>query len=100
VSALLGPRIYDIRGRKTSATNPDLGTWSYVYDVLDELTSQTDAKSQVTTLTYDVLGRPLSEAIGTVTRSWHYDAATKGIGQLDTATCSACLTGGYSRTMT
>jgi RHS repeat-associated protein len=92
--------VYDIRGRKTSATNPDLGTWSYVYDVLDELTSQTDAKSQVTTLTYDVLGRPLSEAIGTVTRSWHYDAATKGIGQLDTATCSLCLTGGYSRTMT
>src|SRR5262249_33941365 len=37
---------YDPRGRKISSTDPDLGTWTYGYDVLGELKTQTDAKSQ------------------------------------------------------
>ncbi|GAP16103.1 protein containg RHS repeat-associated core domain [Longilinea arvoryzae] len=48
---------YDWAGRKTSMTDPDTGTWLYVYDGASNLTRQTDAKGQRTCLYYDSLNR-------------------------------------------
>jgi YD repeat-containing protein len=48
---------YDLAGRKTSMTDPDMGVWSYGYDALSNLTHQEDANGQVTCLYYDTLNR-------------------------------------------
>jgi YD repeat-containing protein len=48
---------YDLRGRKTSRVDPDMGTWQYRYNTFGELIWQTDAKGQITTMAHDVLGR-------------------------------------------
>ena len=48
---------YDDAGRKTSMTDPDMGSWSYAYDALGSLTSQTDARGCLLTLTYDSFSR-------------------------------------------
>ncbi len=49
--------VYDLAGRKTIMSDPDMGTWVYNYDALDNLTSQTDARGCVTSLSYDDLSR-------------------------------------------
>ncbi|MBE7538008.1 MAG: hypothetical protein HS122_06315 [Opitutaceae bacterium] len=48
---------HDVRGRKTSMVDPNMGTWEHRYNVFGELIWQKDAKLQVTTMTYDPLGR-------------------------------------------
>jgi RHS repeat-associated protein len=48
---------YDLDGRKTGMSDPDLGTWSYSYDRQGKLTTQTDGCDNVTTLGYDKLQR-------------------------------------------
>ena len=48
---------YDELGRKTSMSDPDMGSWSYSYDAVGNLIEQTDAKSQVIDFTYDKLNR-------------------------------------------
>ena len=35
---------YDMRGLRTQAADPDLGTWSFVYDLDGRLVSRTDAR--------------------------------------------------------
>jgi RHS repeat-associated protein len=85
---------YDIRGRKITAHDPDMGPWSYVYDGFGELYSQTDAKSNLTTLTYDALGRVTERDEPDLVSNWTFDNAPgAGVGQLATATTN----GGYSR---
>jgi len=69
---------YDVRGRKTSMVDPDMGTWSYTYNAAGELKTQTDAKSQTTTMNYDDLGRLVSRVEAEGTTTWTYDAAPKG----------------------
>ena len=49
---------YNGFGRKTSMGDPDLGSWTYGYDVFGNLTTQTDARTCVTSVTYDDLNRP------------------------------------------
>jgi YD repeat-containing protein len=44
-------------GRKSSQSDPDLGTWSYAYDGNGNLSTQTDAKGQKLIFTYDPLNR-------------------------------------------
>ena len=78
---------YDGRGNKIADSDPDKGAWSYRYNALGLLVEQTDAKGQLTTMTYDVLGRMLSrtdDATGSAasTASWSYDTGTSGIGKL------------------
>ncbi|MEQ1593262.1 MAG: RHS repeat-associated core domain-containing protein [Thiobacillaceae bacterium] len=73
---------YDIRGRKVGSSDPDMGAWSYAYNALGELVKQTDAKNQVTTMSYDVLGRMVSRVEPGMTSTWTYDTAAKGIGKL------------------
>ena len=47
---------YDTRGRKIAANDPDMGSWTYTYNVLDQLKTQTDAAGLITTVSYDLLG--------------------------------------------
>ena len=42
---------YDLRGRKKTTADPDMGTWSYAYNAIGDLVTQTDAKLQATSLT-------------------------------------------------
>ena len=56
IAELMG---YDRRGRKTSLSNPDSGSWSYQYNGGGELVTQIDAKGQTTVLFYDALGRTI-----------------------------------------
>ncbi|MGE0030446.1 MAG: RHS repeat domain-containing protein [Steroidobacteraceae bacterium] len=74
--------------------DPDLGSWTYSLNSLGELVSQTDAKSQVTSVIYDLLGRPTSrtEAEGTSNWIWGTSAAAKNIGKL----ASLSGPGGYA----
>jgi RHS repeat-associated protein len=95
---------FDLRGRKTAMSDPDMGSWSYAYNVLSQLTSQTSpnevANSQpATTLTYDLMGRPLKRTEPDLTSEWTYDAETDGIGQL-AHTCNAdpCSDANYETT--
>jgi RHS repeat-associated protein len=70
--------VYDTRGRKISMTDPDMGVWSYRYNVFGELIFQRDAKSQETTLGYDVLGRMTSRTEAEGTTTWEYDTSPRG----------------------
>jgi len=53
--------VFDTLGRKKSQIDPDLGTWTYTYDLNGNLLRQTDAKQQVTIYTYDKLNRVTSK---------------------------------------
>ena len=48
---------YDLAGRKTGLTDPDLGSWRYAYNKRGQLTRQTDARGKTICLGYDSLGR-------------------------------------------
>ncbi|WP_438290798.1 RHS repeat-associated core domain-containing protein [Streptomyces sp. HUAS TT7] len=73
---------YDLRGRKTTSTDPDTGTTTYTYNDLDQVTSTTDARNKTLAYTYDALGRKTGEYSGSTTgtqlASWTYDTLAKG----------------------
>lgn len=83
---------YDDFGRKTSMVDPNMGGWSYDYDISGNLISQTDAKGQTTIMEYDALGRmnKRTDHDGTITH-WIYNDNLRGsdspntmaIGKLD-----------------
>ena len=52
--------------------------WTYAYDVLDELVRQTNARGEVTTMTYDVIGRQLTRSEPSLTSTWRYDRYANG----------------------
>ncbi len=92
---------YNLRGFKTTMSDPDMGDWKYEYNVLGELTAQWDAKTSHTgpatvTMSYDKLGRLISRTENEGTTTWTYDTATKGKGKL----ASVSHYGGYSRSHT
>ncbi|MEN6409302.1 MAG: SpvB/TcaC N-terminal domain-containing protein, partial [Anaerolineaceae bacterium] len=79
---------YDLAGRKTGMTDPDMGAWTYTYDALGNLLTQTDAKSQTLWMKYDALNRLLEKRennqSGTLLASFTYDQSSDtnaGIGQ-------------------
>jgi RHS repeat-associated protein len=90
---------YNVRGFKTSSSDPDMGNWTYDYYALGELKRQTDAREQTTTFTYDSLSRPLTRteladagaSTQTTTWIWGASAASYNIGQLQSVSL-----GGYS----
>jgi YD repeat-containing protein len=86
-----------VRGRKIASNDPDLGAWTYAYDTASELVSQTDAKSQTTTLTYDILGRLTQRVEPDMTSVWVYDTAPNGIGKVANASITAGPSAGYRR---
>ena len=89
---------YNVRGFRTSTSDPDLGNWTYSFTSLGELVSQTDAKSQVASVIYDKLSRPTSrtEAEGTSYWNWGTSATAKNFGELE----SLSGPGGYSESFT
>ena len=62
-------------------TDPDMGSWTYAYNAFGELIHQQDAKAQVTTMTYDVLGRMKTRTRTEGTTTWNYDSGTKALGK-------------------
>ncbi|WP_407357014.1 SpvB/TcaC N-terminal domain-containing protein [Methanolobus sp. WCC5] len=48
---------YDSLGRKVATSDPDMGNWTYEYDLNGNLINQTDARGVSTRLTYDALNR-------------------------------------------
>jgi len=92
----------DKLGRKIAMSDPDMGNWSYTYNVLGEMVSQKDAKNQVTIMKYDALGRMTtrSDADGLISE-WTYNdnliagntPRNKAIGKIDTETS----TNGYKK---
>ncbi|MCU6498287.1 hypothetical protein LPN04_10830 [Rugamonas sp. A1-17] len=84
---------YDIRGRKRSMADPDIGTWNYDYNALGELVWQQSpnqlAKAQASTSEYDLLGRMIKRVEPEYTSTWYYDkysdtsaSCTRGVGKL------------------
>ena len=75
---------YDLGGRKSQLLDPDLGSWSYSYDALGNLLQQSDARGCLTSLSYDLLNRPLSKsfsgACSGTSVQYSYDQGTNGIG--------------------
>lgn len=91
---------YNLRGHKTGMIDPDMGTWAYEYSAIGELKKQTDAKAQITTMSYDLLGRLTIRSTPTFTSNLSYDkyanaaACPKGEGKL----CEVTTTNGFRRT--
>jgi RHS repeat-associated protein len=90
---------YNVRGMKTSQTDLDMGTWTYLPNALGEVTNVRDAKTSApawtTIVGYDALGRMTSrqDVPEGVTSNWTWgtSAAAKNIGRL-----SALSGTGYS----
>ncbi len=89
---------YDLRGRKTSMVDPDMGTWQYRYNIFGELIWQKDAKGQITTMAYDVLGRMTTRVETEGTTTWTYDTAAKSGGTWKGKLASVSSPGGYVET--
>ncbi|TDD61354.1 hypothetical protein E1263_07540 [Kribbella antibiotica] len=74
---------YDIRGRQTSAVDPDKGTSTSTYDALDQVVSTKDGRNQSIFFSYDDLGRKTAvrkdTSTGALLASWAYDTLGKGL---------------------
>ena len=75
---VLTTSVYDGAGRKTSMSDPSMGSWSYAYNAAGELTSQTDANGTTVTMTYDALGRLLTRTEPEGTTTFTYDQVAQG----------------------
>jgi RHS repeat-associated protein len=69
---------YDWLSRKTSMSDPDMGSWSYGYDNNSNLTTQNDAKGNTTTFSYDALNRLTAKSGTGLSVSYTYDSTLKG----------------------
>jgi RHS repeat-associated protein len=97
---------YDLAGRKTSVTDPDLGPQTYTYDQDGNLTESVDARNGAGTifLGYDGLDRPIwrntTNSPTGAYDNYGYDstaAGSSGVGRLTSETFSTgSLSGSYS----
>ena len=85
---------YDLRGRKTAMSDPDMGRWTYTRNALGELVSQRDARGRTASMTYDKLGRMTRRVEAEGITTWSHDGAPLGIGKPHLVSGP----GGYSRT--
>ena len=71
-----GSFVYSSLSRLTSATNPESGTISYLYDNSGNLTKKTDARGYIDCV-YDALNRITTRTYsdGTPTVTYNYDGA-------------------------
>jgi YD repeat-containing protein len=83
---------YDLRGRRVSLNDPDLGAWSYSPNAFGEVVSQTSALGKIGTMAYDRLGRLTKRSDTDLETSFEYDPAN-GKGQL----AKVYTTSGYCR---
>lgn len=72
---------YDSRGFKANQTDPSMGYWQYKHNAFGELVYQKDAKNQVTTYNFDVLGRKDTRTAKEGVTSWQYHTSGNGKGQ-------------------
>jgi RHS repeat-associated protein len=100
---------YSARGFKTKMIDPDMGTWTYVHDPLGQLKKQTDAKGQIVTMTYDLLGRMTSRTEPDLVSNWYFDTLDgtqtgttcgSGGGTSKGSLCKATTSTGYTRQFT
>ncbi|MGW1619934.1 RHS repeat-associated core domain-containing protein [Streptomyces sp. NPDC002172] len=75
--------VYDLFGRQTSATDPDLGTTTTSYTALDQMATTTDNRGTELLYGYDVLGRKTdqwqtSQTDANKLAHWDYDTTAKG----------------------
>ena len=77
---------YDKRGRRDSMTDPDMGTWAFVYNGFGDIVKRTDSKQLSTTMTYDGIGR-LRKRTNSSNESaeWLYDPPGAGVGKVAAA---------------
>ncbi len=73
---------YDLRGRKMSMDDPDMGEWFYEYDAVGNLVWQKDANDVPVTMVYDELDRMTKRIEPEGTTDWEYDTAINGVGKL------------------
>ena len=85
--ATTATRTYDGLGRKATMQDPDMGAWSYSYDLAGNLTSQRDAlyptqPDHQVFFQYDTMNRPTAKyygqahsTAGTADVKYYYDAA-------------------------
>jgi YD repeat-containing protein len=83
-SSLRTTNHYDTYGRKHQMVDQDKGTWNYTHNAFGELLTQTDAKLQVTTLTYDSVGRLIRRYDPSGAACWEFgsNAASYNKGKL------------------
>ena len=88
VDSLRTSTTYDVYGNKLSTNDQDKGLWRYTYSGFGELLTQTDAKSQVVSFAYDILGRKTRRYDGSGTVCWNFgklaDKPTHSVGKLKT----------------
>lgn len=97
---------FDLRGRRTSLTDPSTGTTTFDYNALGELVYQQTANqalaSTSTQMVYDALGRMTQRSMPEYTTNWSLDkyadssACTMGLGKL----CEVTTTHGVGRKVT
>ncbi|MDO7484452.1 toxin C-terminal domain-containing protein [Acinetobacter baumannii] len=86
----------DKNGNKLQQVDPVLGTWQYRYNPLGQVVWQKDAKGQVTTFQYDVLGRLTQRTEPELTSTWVWDSAVNGKGKLAQLTASNGFSESYA----
>ena len=83
--------VYDTLGRKTSMTDPDAGTWTYVVDDLGQTIQQRSPRGTCARTQYDARGRlwqrldyatPDCSGNADTTSQWDYDTLSYGVGAL------------------
>ncbi|THK37030.1 hypothetical protein EHS39_16420 [Ensifer sp. MPMI2T] len=72
---------YDQVGNKVRSSDPDLGRWEYAFNGFGEIVWQRDAKGQITTVEYDLLGRPTYRHMPDKLDEFTYDKAAFGVGK-------------------
>lgn len=93
---------YDRRGNKIGLVDPEMGSWTYAYNVFGELVLQTDSLNRSSTVVYDKLGRMTKRIESDLVSEWSLDkmfdgsACGKSIGAL----CEAKADNGYRRVNT
>lgn len=73
---------YDEFGRKVAMDDPDMGYWTYSYNGFDQISSQTNAKSQTTTMVYDLLGRMVQRHAPEGVSTWTYGSTNAPQGSV------------------
>ncbi|MFD8717936.1 RHS repeat-associated core domain-containing protein [Streptomyces sp. NPDC059629] len=83
---------YDLRGRQTTADDPDTGITSQTYDADGRIDTVTDARKVTLSFDYDLLGRKTAEYSTTAPSttkvkeaSWTYDSVAGGRGRAATS---------------